>query len=273
MDDVAAVLGRLGGAARWSALRSAGVSDGRLRVAVRSNHIRQVGRGAFATHDADADIVVAADLGGALTCSSGARLHGLDVLDPPDRPHIAVPRHINRKTSRATVHRTARIGAGVLVPLLPCLVECLRCLPPVAALVAVDSALRQGLVSVPAMERRLSGPGSAKARQILAQADRRSGSAIETVLRVGLWLAGLCVVPQAYVDGVGRVDFLIDGWLVVEVDGFEYHSDRASYRNDRRRANALTARGMVLLRFSYEDVRYRLPQVVALICAVRSRSR
>jgi very-short-patch-repair endonuclease len=271
--DVAAALGRLGGAARWSELRAQGVTDGHLRRAVSTNLIRQVDRGVFATHDACPDLVTAAMVGGSLTCGSAARWHGLDVLDAPRLPHVALIRHDTPHSDVAVVHRASACCVRPVVPLLCTLVSAVRCLSPVDALVVVDSALRKGLVTAPALERRLVGPGSARARQVLAQADRRSGSAIETVLRVGLWSAGLCAVPQAYVDGVGRVDFLIDGWLVVEVDGFEYHSDRASYRNDRRRANALTARGMVLLRFSYEDVRYRSPQVLALICAVRSRGR
>lgn len=58
---------------------------------------------------------------------------------------------------------------------------------------------------------------------------------------------------QVFIRGVGRVDLLVDGWLVIEADGYEFHRSRADYRNDRRRGNALAARGYALLRFSYED--------------------
>jgi very-short-patch-repair endonuclease len=51
----------------------------------------------------------------------------------------------------------------------------------------------------------------------------------------------------------------------VELDGFEHHSDRAHYRNDRRRGNALTGLGLHLVRFTYEDVMHRPNWVVACV--------
>jgi very-short-patch-repair endonuclease len=73
------------------------------------------------------------------------------------------------------------------------------------------------------------------------------------------------VQTQVYLDGVGRVDLLVEGVLVVELDGFEHHSDRAHYRNDRRRANALTCMGLRLVRFTYEDVVHKPNWVVACV--------
>jgi very-short-patch-repair endonuclease len=69
------------------------------------------------------------------------------------------------------------------------------------------------------------------------------------------------------------VDYVIDGWLVIETDGFEFHSNRAEYRKDRRRANALAERGYVLLRFTYEDIRFRPWAVLAQVAAVLARGR
>ena len=57
---------------------------------------------------------------------------------------------------------------------------------------------------------------------------------------------------------------LVEGILVVELDGFEHHSGRAQYRNDRGRANALTCMGLRLVRFTYEDVVHRPNWVVGL---------
>lgn len=74
---------------------------------------------------------------------------------------------------------------------------------------------------------------------------------------------------QAHVAGVGDVDFLLDEWLVVEGDGYEHHSNRNDYRKDRRRLNGITAQGLGLLRFTYEDVRYRPLQVIAQVERVR----
>jgi very-short-patch-repair endonuclease len=49
---------------------------------------------------------------------------------------------------------------------------------------------------------------------------------------------------------------------VIEGDGFAFHADRDSYRNDRRRATALLTGGYALLRFSWEDVRFRPEWVI-----------
>jgi very-short-patch-repair endonuclease len=55
--------------------------------------------------------------------------------------------------------------------------------------------------------------------------------------------------------GPYTVDFL---WrarrLVVELDGYAYHSDRTSFEADRRRDRELQARGYVVLRFTYREV-------------------
>jgi very-short-patch-repair endonuclease len=51
-------------------------------------------------------------------------------------------------------------------------------------------------------------------------------------------------------DGL-EVDFLWrEEGLVVEVDGFPYHSSRADFENDRRRDAELLARGLRVLRAS-----------------------
>jgi very-short-patch-repair endonuclease len=112
-----------------------------------------------------------------------------------------------------------------------------------AALVIVDSALAARRVTVAELFARLGTKGSAAARILLTLADANSESPLETIARVLLRVHGLDVQTQVYLDGVGRVDLLVEGVLVVELDGFEHHSDRAHYRNDRRRANALTCMG------------------------------
>ena len=137
----------------------------------------------------------------------------------------------------------------------------------------VDAALRLRLVTTAALHALLKGPGSVAARQKLLAADGRSGSPIESVARLGLQKAGFTVVPQVYIPGVGRVDLLIDGWLVVELDGFAFHAEREHYREDRRRANALTAQGYVLLRFSFEDVMSNLDGLVAAVRATYANGR
>ena len=107
--------------------------------------------------------------------------------------------------------------------------------------------------------------------------DAASGSVLESLARVLLAVAGLGP-PQTQLslytaDGllIGRVDF---AWqaakLVVETDGFAFHADRQSYRQDRRRGNALLVAGWRVLRFSWEDVVLRPDEVVACVRAALS---
>ena len=76
------------------------------------------------------------------------------------------------------------------------------------------------------------------------------------------------VEPQACVqrdDRAYRVDYLIHGSsirLVIELDGFQFHSDRDAFTYDRVRQNDLTALGYTVLRFSYEAVRLDIVRCV-----------
>ena len=272
MDPVTFLQSSLG-ASWWSAMTSAGVTDGDLRGAVRRGEVESLGTGTYALPGAEHDAVTAARLRGWLTCCSAARLYGLDVLAIPSKPHIAVPRNRPTTSDLAIVHRVDTRRSGAVVPLVASLLVALRCLPPMEAVVFVESAVRQGQAGVAGLRSRLRGPGSVEARRVLDLVDGRSGSLIETVLRLALRQARLPVEPQVFIAGVGRVDLLVGGWLVVEVDGFAYHSERAQYRADRLRGNGLVARGYVLLRFTYEDVMFRLPGTVADVAAVFARCR
>ena len=97
--------------------------------------------------------------------------------------------------------------------------------------------------------------------RVLALVDVRCGSVLESLLRVLLHVHGVRA-PRTQVlvrarDGsaIGRVDFAWpDVRLVVEADGFAFHADRASYREDRRRTQVLTRHGCAWLRSTYEDV-------------------
>jgi very-short-patch-repair endonuclease len=272
MDPVVALRARLG-ASWWSWLMRAGVSDGNLRGAVRRGLVTNLGGGVYALPDAPADVVAAATVRGRLTCCSAAKRHGFDLLRDPECAHVLVPRNRPAESPLAVVHRGSAAGTGPVVPAFAALLTVLRCLPALEAVVVVDSAVRQRAARVAGLRSRLRGPGSVEARRVLGLVDGRSGSLIETVLRLALRQAGLTVDCQVVIDGVGRVDLVIDGWLVVEVDGFAYHSQRSRYRLDRARANALAMRGYVLLRFTYEDVMHRLPETVATVLAVHARGR
>lgn len=158
---------------------------------------------------------------------------------------------------------------GLRTTLLRTALDCAREFPLRDGVVVLDAALRAGLdpAGLRANASRAAGRGAAAARRAVQAADGRAESPLENCLRLLAATFGR-VEPQVAIPGVGRVDLLLDGWLVLEADGFEHHSNRASYRTDRRRANALAELGYPLLRFSYEDIVHRPGYVSATIAAV-----
>lgn len=69
------------------------------------------------------------------------------------------------------------------------------------------------------------------------------------------------IQPQHQVEISGRayrLDYTIEGTsirLAIELDGFEFHSDRPAFTYDRMRQNDLITEGWQVLRFSYEAIR------------------
>ena len=149
--------------------------------------------------------------------------------------------------------------------------DCGRTLPLIEAVVILDGAVRKGLAtleSLKLMARTAAGPGSGRLRQAVAHVDELSGSALESGFRPLLDILGVEYRTQVWIDDVGFVDFLVEGWLVIQPDGFEFHADRRTYRNDRRRGNAVVAHGLTQLRYSWEDVRLGPARVLTQVAAV-----
>lgn len=65
-----------------------------------------------------------------------------------------------------------------------------------------------------------------------------------------------------------RVDFLIGGWLIIEVDGRRYHVGADTFEADRERDALFAAWGYRVLRFSYRQVVDELEWVLEVISAV-----
>lgn len=235
------------------------------RRAVAAGRLVAPRRGMVALPDLPADQMTALRLGGVLSCASAAAVLGLDLLDPPGRLHVTAPRGTAVPADTSTVcHRRDVATEGVTTTLSRTAADCARCLPPVAALVAVDSALRAG-ADPEQVEAHLWGRGCGPARALVRRADPRSGSSGETVARLTIEDAGLRVEPQVLIPGVGWVDLLVEGRVVVEIDGYAYHSDPAQFALDRRRDAALVALGYTVLRFTWVDAVRRPAYLLSMV--------
>ena len=253
-------------------LLASGVTPGRIRRALDRGALREPAPRVYVQGPPGPHEPVRAhtvSLRGVASFGSAAGLWGIETVRPDPRLHVTIPRaRWNPRRTAVVLHR-ADLGAGEaarardvpVTSVIRTLRDLSAALPLPEAVIAVDSALRARLVT-PAS---LVGACGALARAVVL-ADAASGSVLESLCRVLLVQAGWPPERTQLRIGAIRVDF---AWpsrqLVVEVDGFAFHADRAAYRADRRRTNALVLEGWRVLRFSYEDVTRRPEHVLASV--------
>ena len=142
---------------------------------------------------------------------------------------------------------------------------------------AVDCALRRRLTTVNRLQLRLRSEsgrhGIKKLRSILAERDdkgRPSASAFETRLNRLLLRSGLPAMREYTIwDGgefVARVDFCFpDSKLIIEADGYRWHSGRRAWQRDRERRNRLTELGWTVIQATWADLMQRPGQTIERI--------
>lgn len=74
------------------------------------------------------------------------------------------------------------------------------------------------------------------------------------------------------IDGVGRVDFVVDGRLIIEADGKENHDGPHERHKDRVRDAAASALGYETLRFDYAQLIHDWDTVQRSILAALQRT-
>ena len=205
---------------------------------------------------------------GAIGGASAAALHRLDGFGPPVNIQILTPRRLNPPLRTVKVTRTPfwcdadRVeSAGIGVTSVE------RTLTTVAAdtteerlEVALEDALRRRLTSVEKVSACLARlpanqPGRRRLHGLLSQRGpvRPAESALEVkVIRLLRQEGYPRPIRQKILDDdgrfVGRVDLVFpEQRLIIEVDGFRYHSGRAAWDRDRERRNGLTTLGWMVL--------------------------
>jgi very-short-patch-repair endonuclease len=255
-------------------LLQAGAQPRELTEAVGSSRLIRVRRGHYALPGTDAKLLHAVRIGGRLGCVSAAARWGIWVVDDPFA-HVSMKHQASRLRSPAdrrvrlspdnrngcTLHWWPTSGqTGSVVSPIDALSQLVRCQPAPLAIAALDSALNSRLLrSVEPVFAQL--PRHYRALQ--SRIEPRCMSGIETLVRLMIEDAGLRVEPQVAFAGIGTVDFVVEGCVVIETDGRRFHNDQQ--HRDYRRDSALAARGYIVLRFDYAQVIYDAGSVMAAI--------
>jgi very-short-patch-repair endonuclease len=250
-----------GSVARTGTLLQAGFTDRNIRNAVTSGEVIRLRHGVVALQGAPADLTGAVTANGLLTCASAARHRQLWLLHEPQSLHLLCKHGGPRD---AVVHRESLVahdGPKPVASTTDVLIHSLRCLPAVEAAVMVESALRQGVTTLNYLRKRLPGNRNGNARRVLDLVDGSADSAIEVVARLLFHNEGIYTETQVELPGIGFVDFLLEGFLIVEIDGGS-HLEPRQVKKDRVRNNASILTGYAVLRYGYAEVVYQPQKII-----------
>lgn len=135
-------------------------------------------------------------------------------------------------------------------------------LPHDTALVLWETAARVEKLSPEAL-RRVRWRGAA-ARALAQEVTGLADSGLEVLVALPLRRWGLHVRQQVWLAGK-PVDVLVGERLVIQIDGWAYHSSSAQRAKDIAHDAELRLRGYTVLRFSYAQVVHEWPQLERII--------
>ena len=265
--DIIDYLKQAGGVARSAQLLNAGFPRREL-LRLQESGASQPRRGVFVLPECDEGILGAVLNNGRLSCASAAAHYGLWLRKPPARLHLACN---HGHGSGFVRHRTIRFQGHPLLPVAAVedvALHALGCLPAPASTAMATSAIRLHGVPRELLASQLLADRSGTARRVLRELDIRAESIVEVDLQHLFQKHGIEYASQVFLPGIGRVDFLLGGFLIVEVDGFAFHSKRGDMLRDRERNNASAVSGYAVLRYMPEHIWFNSGQVISEIRAV-----
>lgn len=201
-----------------------------------------------------------------LSCVSAAKFYDLPVAtgELPPQTHLSV-RHsrgmhysklrrfddvcihwepiLSKEEERAHIASIGTVLERVLV-----------CMPLKVSLPMLDAARNRGLYDVSTLAIPPTGSRLPHLKEALSLSSERARSILETVARLQLIDMGLTPEVGVWIEGVGEVDMIILDFIVIEVDGWAFHSSKEQREKDLKRDRELLRRGYVVLRFTYDDV-------------------
>jgi hypothetical protein len=270
MDDLVTWIRRRDSIAHRHAALRAGYTAASLRRSVDDGDVLRIRRQWLAVAGADDELLAAARAGARVACVSVARHRGWWVPDDVDtRLHLRFDPHGRSDAGgqfAGVAHWSMPLAPTdpyvLREPVEDALAHIASCLPRESAIAIWESAVRREKLDIAAL-RRVQWRHPA-ARECALEVTGLSDSGLESifVFRLGPW--GLPLFPQAVIAG-HRVDLLIGEKLVVQVDGYAYHSGSAERSRDVAHDAELRLRGYTVLRFTYAQIIHDWPAVARAI--------
>ncbi|MDY7542725.1 MULTISPECIES: hypothetical protein [unclassified Cryobacterium] len=275
--------------AETAALLAAGATWRSLQAAVDNGFLIRARRGHYALPETDVHLLEAVRLGGRLACVSAAAHAGVFALDDsfahihvhPTGSRLRAPHNrfellTDRNRDGVELHwgrlLDSEAGTEYRVGLADALVQVFRCQEPKFAMAALDSALHQRLIGDEDVAT-IFAALPARFGALRPFVDARSDSGQETVLRYIVREAGYAFESQVSIVGVGRVDMVVEGCLVVEADSRKFHDGWSAHVRHRTRDCDLAALGYMTYRALYRDIIHNPARVVSAIAGLLAANR
>lgn len=268
-------------------LRAQGMSARAITAAVRAGRLVRARRDNYLAAEAPRQLIDAVRVGGRLGCLSLLSILGVFVFDAsvlhihmergdsrmrwPHATGIDVP---EERRSRFVLHwhRLVEPALRGSVGIVDALVHAVRCQQPKHAIATLDSALNRGSLALGDLDRVFSALPR-RFRALRGLLDSRAGSGPESLVRLLARRLGCSVDLQVAFAGVGFVDLVVDGWLVIECDSKAHHGSWEQQLKDYRRDLELARQGYCVLRLTAEDILYREHEVFAALRGLVRRGR
>jgi very-short-patch-repair endonuclease len=279
---VGALADRQHGVVARHQLLAAGQTPRVIRRAVEAGRLRPVFRGVYAVGHVALSreawwmaALLACGPDAALSHRTAATLWGLRTEAPLPVDVTTSTAH-GRKHARITTHRTR------LHPLDALVIDDLRVTTPSRTIVDMAATLEgralREVVERAQDQRRFDPqdieatiaragrpPGTRRLEDLIALMSPDADNARSHLERVFLRLVRRARLPRPIpnheIAGRARDFVWPEQRLVVETDGYRYHSSRQARRRDSRRDRELTARGWRPARFTFEEISFERDQV------------
>ena len=263
-------------------LLALGHTDGAIRRALRDRRVFRVRQGWYSVPGASSTGVLAVRVGGRLTSFSALEDLGLRVPRQPNL-HVAVrptASRLRRSTDRrarllsgdrVTVHWTSTGTGGTpwRVSVAEALGAILATESRDVAIACCSAALRHKKISRIALAAVFEN-APMHARRWAALPSAKDDSHGETFFRLWTLDVGLVCEQQAYVHGVGHLDFRVSPNGYVEIDGGQHDpswtgDSPSSWEGDHDRDTTVTIDGGRTLRVTYRQLYSDWPRVLAAV--------